>query len=176
MESSLRFLWSTTQPFSRLKTVQAKHTELAQRVVKSPVLRDHQRPLYRTGDGFGNDGSHPGAGATCHPLGRNMTIIPQHLRNAAHDPCAPHTVLVRVSQSIPALHLQSRHTFFITVSQSTQFHAIAYYPTHYTECSFSCVRSHCVPHRVVRVFMYRQYIALRAFPYLSSISDGSGSI
>ena len=69
-------------------SMQPQHTELSRRVAKEPVLRDHERLLHRTGDGYGNDGSHPGAGARWHPLGRNMAIVPQSLRNASDDPCA----------------------------------------------------------------------------------------
>lgn len=68
-------------------SLQPENTELAQRVAIQPLIPDDQRLLYRTGDGYGNDGSNPGAGVSGHPLGRNMAIVPEHLRHSAADPC-----------------------------------------------------------------------------------------
>jgi hypothetical protein len=42
--------------------------------------------MYRTDDGFGNDGENPGAGAEGATIGRNLPIVPEKFREATDYP------------------------------------------------------------------------------------------
>ena len=68
---------------------QPPETALARRVQETPSIPEDQRPLYRTDDGFGNDGNNPGAGAEGATIGRNMPIVPEGAREATDYPCDP---------------------------------------------------------------------------------------
>jgi hypothetical protein len=68
---------------------QPPDTELYKRVQETPKIAKDARPMYRTDDGFGNDGDNPGAGAEGATIGRNMPIVPEDAREATDYPCVP---------------------------------------------------------------------------------------
>jgi hypothetical protein len=67
---------------------QPPDTALYKRTQETPRIAPDARPMYRTNDGFANDGENPGAGAEGATIGRNMPIVPEDSREDTDYPCA----------------------------------------------------------------------------------------